>query len=55
MNLGVREDEPTVDNVRWRGTSQIILVDYHTGKMQVSFTSPEGPSDDVIFTDIGHF
>ncbi len=55
VNLGVREDEPTVDNVRWRGTSQIILVDYHTGKMQVSFTSPEGPSDDVIFTDIGHF
>ena len=55
VNLGTKDGEPTVDNVRNKGTSQIIIVDYHTGKVQVSFTSPDGPSDNVIFTDIGHF
>lgn len=55
VNLGVKESEPDVMNIRNRGTSQIIIVDYHTGRIQVSFTSPNGPSDDVIFTDIGHF
>ena len=55
VNLGMLESEPDVTNVRNRGTSQIIVVDYHTGRIQVSFTSPDGPSDDVIFTDIGHF
>ena len=55
VNLGMQESEPDLTNVRNRGTSQIIIVDYHTGRIQVSFTSPDGPSDDVIFTDIGHF
>lgn len=55
VKQGEKEDEAYVDNVRNTGTVQIILVDYHTGRIQVSFTRAEGPSDDVIFTDIGHF
>ena len=55
VNLGLKEGEPDVMNVRNRGTSQVIIVDYRTGRVQVSFTRPEGPSDDVIYTDIGHF
>ena len=55
VNQGQYEDEAYVDNCRNRGTVQIILVDYHTGRVQVSFTSPDGPSDDVTFTDIGHY
>jgi len=52
---GQKDGEAAVDNIRNRGTSQIILVDYHTGRIQVSFTAAEGPSDNVVFTDIGHY
>ncbi|MBQ4363888.1 MAG: hypothetical protein II782_07790 [Oscillospiraceae bacterium] len=55
VNLGSKENEPQVNCIRNRGTSQIIMVDYHTGNIQVAFTPAEGPSDDVVFTDIGHY
>ncbi|MBP5281805.1 MAG: hypothetical protein J6Z22_04820, partial [Lachnospiraceae bacterium] len=55
VNQGKKKGEAKVENVRNTGTSQIILVDYHTGNVQVSFTSIDGPSDDVIFTDIGSY
>ena len=55
VNQGNKDGEASVDNVRSKGTSQIIIIDYHTGNMQVCFTSHEGPSDDVIFTDVGNY
>jgi hypothetical protein len=55
VNLGMKEAEPQVNCIRNRGTSQIIMVDYHTGNIQVAFTPAEGPSDDVVFTDVGHY
>ena len=55
VNLGVNDDEAQVNNVYNRGTSQIIIVDYHTGNIQVAFTPPTGPADEPVFTDIGHF
>jgi hypothetical protein len=55
VNQGKVKGEAKVENVRNQGTSQIIIVDYHTDIVQVSFTSIDGPSDDVIFTDIGSY
>ncbi len=55
VNQGRTDDEATVNNVRRLGTVQIIIVDYHTGNIQVSFTPATGPDDDVVFTDIGHY
>lgn len=55
VNQGKAADESYADNVRNEGNSQIILIDYHTGRVQVSFTGPEGPSDQVLFTDVGEF
>ena len=55
VNLGSKEGGPQVNCVRIKGTSQIIMVDYHTGNIQVAFTPAEGPTDDVIFTDVGHY
>ncbi|MBR5372018.1 MAG: hypothetical protein IK130_07370 [Oscillospiraceae bacterium] len=55
VRQGEKEGEAEVQNVRNPGTSQIILVDYHTGRIQVAFTPASGPSDDVIFTDVGKY
>ena len=55
VNQGKTKGEAKVENVRNQGTSQIIIVDYHAGRVQVSFTSPDGPSDDVVFTDVGSY
>lgn len=55
VNQGLEIGEASVDNVRNRGTAQIIIVDYHTGNIQVSFTPDSGPTDDVVFTDIGNY
>ncbi|MBR5419852.1 MAG: hypothetical protein IK115_01745 [Lachnospiraceae bacterium] len=55
VNQGLGKGEAAAQNVRRRGTVQIIIVDYHTGRIQVSFISPEGASDDVVFTDIGTY
>lgn len=55
VNLGSNDDEAQVNNVHNTGTSQMIIVDYHTGNVQVAFTPATGPVDDPVFTDIGHF
>ena len=55
VNQGQKKDEAYVVNVRNTGTAQMIIVDYHTGKVQVAFTPDSGPSDDVLFTDIGSY
>ena len=55
VNQGLEKGEATVDNIRNRGTVQIILIDYENNDIQVAFTSPDGPSDDVIFTDVGTY
>lgn len=55
VNLVSREGEPHVNCVCNKGTSQIIIVDHNTGNIQVAFTPSDGPTDDVIFTDIGHY
>ncbi|MCR5459198.1 MAG: hypothetical protein K6F51_04815 [Acetatifactor sp.] len=55
VNQGKVKGEAKVDNVRNQGTSQIIIVDYHTDNVQVGFTGQDGPSDDVIFTDVGSY
>ncbi len=55
VDQGKDDDEARVNNVRNQGTVQIIIVDYSTGKVQVSFTGADGPSDDVVFTDIGNY
>ena len=55
VQQGMERGEALTRNVRVPGTVQIILVDYSTGNIQVSFTPVTGPDDNVIFTDVGHF
>lgn len=55
VNQGQEIGEAVVQNVRNRGTAQMIIIDYHTGNIQVSFTPETGPSDDVVFTDVGSY
>ena len=55
VNQGQVNGEAKVNNVRNTGTAQMIIIDYHTGRMQVSFTPSTGPTDDVVFTDIGTY
>jgi hypothetical protein len=33
----------------------MILVDYHTGNVQVAFTGVEGVVDHPVFVDIGNY
>ncbi len=44
-----------VENVHSMGTSQLIIVDYATGNIQVAFTGGEGPVDNPVFVDIGYY
>ena len=44
-----------VENVRRAGTVHIVLVDYATGNIQVSFTGSEGVIDQPEFLDVGYF
>ena len=55
VNQGQENGEAKVENVRNAGTAQMIIVDYHTGRIQVAFTPETGPTDDVVFTDIGEY
>ncbi len=55
VNQGKDANEAKVENVRNTGTVQMIIVDYHTGRIQVAFTPETGPTDDVVFTDIGTY
>ena len=44
-----------VENVHSMGTSQLIIVDYATGRIQVAFTGSEGPVDNPVFVDVGSY
>ena len=55
VKQGMKKGEAQVMNVRNQGTSQIIITDYSTGRVQVAFTPADGLTDDVVFTDIGHY
>ncbi|MBO4390228.1 MAG: hypothetical protein J5825_05175 [Lachnospiraceae bacterium] len=55
VNQGLAKGEAKVDNIRNQGTVQMILVDYHTGTLQVAFTPKTGPTDEVVFTEIGKY
>ncbi len=41
-----------VQNVHGQGSAQLILVDYHTGSIQVAFTGPEGVIDKPDFIEV---
>ena len=45
-------DQYTVQNVHSSGSAQLILVDYHTGSVQVAFSSPEGVADKPDFIEV---
>jgi hypothetical protein len=55
VQQGQKKGEAYVENVRQMYTSQMIIVDYHTGNIQVSFTPATGPDDNVVFTDVGYY
>ena len=44
-----------VENVHSSGTSQLIIVDYAAGRIQVAFTGSEGPVDNPVFVDVGSY
>ena len=48
-------DQYTVQNVHSNGSAQLILVDYHTGSVQVAFSSPEGVTDKPDFIEVEVF
>ncbi|MBP5179787.1 MAG: hypothetical protein J6127_00650 [Clostridiales bacterium] len=43
-----------VENVHSNGTSQLIIIDYATGSIQVAFTGSEGPVDNPLFVEVGN-
>ncbi len=45
-------DQYKVDNVHGNGSAQLILVDYHTGSVQVAFSGPEGVVDKPDFIEV---
>ena len=45
----------TIENVHRDILTQMILVDYHTGNVQVAFTGVEGVGDHPVFVDIGNY
>ena len=45
----------TIENVHRDILTQMILVDYHTGNVQVAFTGVEGVVDRPVFVDIGNY
>ena len=45
-------DQYTVQNVHSNGSAQLILIDYHTGSVQVAFTGPEGVLDKPDFIEV---
>ena len=44
-----------VQNIHSTGTAQLIIVDYATGSIQVAFTGSEGPVDNPVFVEVGHY
>lgn len=45
-------EQYTVQNVHGNGSAQLILVDYHTGSVQVAFSGPEGVVDKPDFIEV---
>ena len=45
-------DQYTVQNVHGSGSAQLILVDYHTGSVQVAFSGPNGVTDKPDFIEV---
>ena len=48
-------EQYTVQNVHSNGSAQLILVDYHTGSVQVAFSSPDGVVDKPDFVEVESF
>ena len=44
-----------IENVHRDILTQMILVDYHTGNVQVAFTGADGVTDHPVFIDIGNY
>lgn len=45
-------DQYAVQNVHGAGSAQLILIDYHTGSVQVAFSGPEGVVDKPDFIEV---
>ena len=45
---------PTVQTVHRDNLTQMIIIDYNTGNVQVAFTGVEGVVDHPVFTDVGN-
>lgn len=48
-------DQFDVVTVHSRDTSQLIIIDYATGSIQVAFTGQDGAQDNPSFIEVGHF
>ena len=48
-------DQYDVVNVHSNSTSQLIIIDYATGSIQVAFTGEGGVQDNPVFIDVGHY
>ena len=48
-------DQYDVVNVHSSATSQLIIVDYAMGSIQVAFTGEDGVQDDPVFIEVGHY
>ena len=48
-------DQYIVQNVHSNGSAQLILVDYHTGSVQVAFSGPDGVADKPDFIEVESF
>ena len=48
-------DQYAVQNVHGNGSAQLILIDYHTGSVQVAFSGPEGVVDKPDFIEVEVF
>ena len=48
-------DQFDVVTVHSRSTSQLIIIDYATGSIQVAFTGVDGTQDKPSFIEVGHF
>ncbi len=45
-------DQYAVQNVHSAGSAQLILIDYHTGSVQVAFSGPDGVTDKPDFIEV---
>ena len=48
-------DQFDVVNVHSNTTSQLIIIDYSTGRIQVAFTGEDGVQENPVFIDVGHY